>query len=153
MRYKEVEKTVRDLVADADAGHRHRFGVDTVVRLTSDAELVDAAEVEFDEDGHQAFVEACADPANNTADRLQALLARIDAGTVSEGDMDPPVLSALTALDLWAQYLVKEGPDPIADLAVLSLEEVDYQVSADLDDFLGTPEMAAEFARITTTLS
>ncbi|MGW5054753.1 hypothetical protein [Actinokineospora sp. NPDC004072] len=33
-------------------------------------------------------------------------------------------------------------------LAIRSLEAVDYEVSADLDDFLASPEMAAEFARI-----
>jgi hypothetical protein len=152
VRYTEVEKTVRAMVAEADADHRRRLGADTVARLTSDAEVVDAAEIEFDGDGHQAFVEACADPANSAADRLRALVARIDAGTVSDGDMDPQVLSAVSALDLWARYLTEESPDLIADLAVLSLEEVDYQVSADLEDFLGTQEMAAEFARITTLL-
>lgn len=153
VRYAEVEKTVRDMVAEADADRRRRLGADTVVRLTSDEEVVDAAEVEFDDDGHKAFVEACTDPANNTPARLQALLARVDAGTVSDGDMDPQVLSAITALDHWARYLADEDPDPIAELAILSLEEVDYQVSADLDDFLGTQEMAAEYARITTLLT
>jgi hypothetical protein len=153
VRYTEVEKTVRALVAEADADHRRRLGADTVVRLTSDVELVDAAEAEFDEDAHQAFVEACADPVNSTAGRLRALLARVDAGTVSDGDMDPQVLSAITALDHWASYLAEESPDPVAELAILSLEEVDYQVSANLEDFLGTQEMAAEYARITTLLT
>jgi hypothetical protein len=152
MRYSEVEQAVRDLVAAADGERRRRFGAATVVRLTSDGELAAAAEAEFDEDARQAFAEACADPANSTADRLLAWLDRIDEGTTSDGDMDPQVLLAVEALDHWARYLAEGDPDFLAELAVRSLEEVDYQVPADLDDFLGTPEMAAEFARISALL-
>jgi hypothetical protein len=150
--YDEVEKAVRDMAAAADAEHRRRFGTATVIRLTSDEELASAAEVEFDEDARQAFAEACTDPVNSTPDQLHSWLERMDAGTLSDGDMDPLVLLALQALDHWAGYLVEEDPEFIAELAIRSIEEVDYQVSASLDDFLGTPEMAAEFARISTLL-
>jgi hypothetical protein len=152
MRYDEVEKAVRELAAAADDEKRRRFGAATVVRLTSDEELAAAAEVEFDDDAQQAFAEACADPANSTAEQLRAWLERIDAGTLSDGDMDPQVLIAIQALDHWADHLADGGPEPVAELAIRSIEEVDYHVSAELDDFLGTPEMAAEFDRITTLL-
>lgn len=140
------------MVAAADAEHRGRFGAATVVRLTSDDELASAAEVEFDEDARQAFAEACADPANSTAEQLHAWLDRMDAGTLSDGDMDSLVLLAFQALDHWAGYLADENPDHLVELAIRSIEEVDYEVSASLDDFLGTPEMAEEFARISTLL-
>jgi len=152
MRYKEVEKTVRDLVAEADVDRRRQLGAAMVARLTSDADMRDAAEIEFDDDAQKAFVEACTDPVNSAGGHLRALVSRIDAGTLSDGDMDPQVLSAVMALDHWASYLEEEGAHPIAELAILSLEEVDFQVSADVDDFLATPEMRAEYARITTLL-
>jgi hypothetical protein len=150
--YKDVEKAVRELVAAADGDRRRRFGADAVIRLTADPEVADAATVEFDEDGLQAFTDAVADPANSSVGQLQGWVARIDAGTVSDGDMDPQVLSAISALDRWADYLAGDDADAIGDLAILLLEEVDFKVSANLDDFLGTPEMAAEYARITALL-
>lgn len=72
---------------------------------------------------------------------------------MSDGDMDPRVLIAVEALDHWARYLADDDPGFLAELAVRSLEEVDYRVSAELDDFLGTPEMAAEYARSSALLS
>lgn len=154
MEYGEVEKAIRAAVATADEGGRRRLGAALVTRLTGDDELPAAAEVEFDDDARHAFAEACADPAGSTPEQLRAWLDRIDAGTLADGDMDPPVAFALEALDRWADYLADPGrsSDAVADLAVVSLNEVDYQVSAELDDFLGTPEMAAEYARITGLL-
>jgi hypothetical protein len=152
VRYQEVEKTLRDLVAAAPPESGRRLGADVVTRLTSNADMRDVAEFEFDEDAQQAFTEACDDPVNSTGRQLQTLLARIDAGTLSDGDMDPQVISALMALDHWARYLAEGDPGAIAELAIMSVEEVDFQVPANLDDFLATPEMAAEYARITTLL-
>ncbi|MEU4769710.1 hypothetical protein AB0H12_41465 [Actinosynnema sp. NPDC023794] len=152
MEYGEVEKAIRAAVATADEGGRRRLAAAVVARLTGDDELPAAAEVEFDDDARHAFAEACADPAGSTPERLRAWLDRIDAGTLADGDMDPQVTFALEALDRWADYLADPNPDAVADLAIASLNEVDYQVSAELDDFLGTPEMAAEHARITGLL-
>lgn len=146
--YNEVEKAVRELVAAADDGKRHRFAADTVVRLTSGDDLPSAAEAEFDDDARQAFAAARTDPAGSTADQLRAWLDTIDDGTLSDGDMDPRLLWALEALEHWAGFLTDRDPEFVTQLAIRALEEVDYQVSADLDDFLAAPEMAAEFARI-----
>jgi hypothetical protein len=153
VRYAEVEKTLRDLAAAADADRCRKFGADVVVRLTGYAELAESAELDLDEDAQQAFAEARADPVNSTGRQLKELLVRIDAGVLSDGDMDPPLISALMALENWASYLAEGDPGAIADLAVMSVEEVDFQVPANLDDFLGTPKMAAEYTRITTLLS
>lgn len=152
VRYDEVEKAVRELAASADDEKRRRFGAATVVRLTSDGELPELAEVEFDDDAQEAFASACADPAGSTAEQLRGWLDRMDSGTLSDGDMDPQVLFAFQALAHWADYLTDGKADHIAELAIRSLEVVDFQVSATLDDFLGTPEMAAEFDRISTQL-
>ncbi|WP_330276041.1 hypothetical protein OG205_10730 [Lentzea sp. NBC_00516] len=62
--------------------------------------------------------------------------------------MDPQVLWALEALDHWASFLADRDPEFVVQLAIRSLEAVDYEVSARLDDFLASPEMAAEFDRI-----
>jgi hypothetical protein len=146
--YNEVEKAVRELVAAADDGKRHRFAADMVVRLTADEELTGAAEIEFDDDAQQAFAAARKDPAGSTATQLRAWLDTIDDGTLSDGDMDPQVLWALEALEHWAGFLADRDPEFVAQLAIRSLETVDYEVSAKLDDFLATPEMAAEWDRI-----
>lgn len=146
--YNELEQAVRELVAAADDEKRHRFGAETVVRLTAGDDLADAAEAEFDDDAQQAFEQARKDPAGNTPDRLRAWLDTIDEGTLSDGDMEPQVLWALDALEHWAGFLVGRDPEFIVQLAIRSLEAVDHEVSARLDDFLASPEMAAEFDRI-----
>lgn len=146
--YDEVEQAVRELVAAADDEKRHRFGAETVVRLTAGDDLADAAEAEFDDDARQAFEQARTDPAGSTPDRLRAWLDLIDKGTLSDGDMDPQVLWALEALEHWAGFLADRDPEFVVQLAIRSLEAVDYEVSARLDDFLASPEMTAEFDRI-----
>ncbi|MDX8052317.1 hypothetical protein SK571_23270 [Lentzea sp. BCCO 10_0798] len=148
MHYNEVEQAVRELVAAADDEKRHRFGAETVVRLTAGSDLADAAEAEFDDDAQQAFEQARTDPAGSTPARLRALLDTIDKGTLSDGDMEPQVLWALEALEHWSSFLVDRDPEFVVQLAIRSLEAVDYEVSARLDDFLASPEMAAEFDRI-----
>ncbi|MGI5499200.1 hypothetical protein [Lentzea sp. CA-135723] len=153
MRYDEVEQSVRDLVAAADEEQRHRFGASTVVRLTADGDLADAAESEFDDDARRAFEQARTDPAGSTPERLRAWLGEIDAGTLSDGDMDPQLLWALEALEHWASFLAGRDAESVVQLAIRSLEAVDYEVSAALDDFLASPEMAAEFDRIRGHLS
>lgn len=153
VRYDEVEQAVRELVAAADDERRHRFGAATVVRLTADDDLADAAEAEFDDDARQAFARARTDPAGSAPDRLRAWLDTVDGGTLSDGDMDPRVLWALEALEHWAGFLADRDPEFVVQLAIRSLEAVDHEVSAPLDDFLASPEMAAEFDRIRGHLS
>ncbi|WP_439658535.1 hypothetical protein ACSHWB_40085 [Lentzea sp. HUAS TT2] len=148
MHYNEVEQAVHELVAAADDERRHRFCAETVVRLTTGDDLADAAETEFDDDARQAFEQARTDPAGSTPDQLRAWLDTIDEGTLSDGDMDPQVLWALEALEHWAGFLADRDPEFVEQLAIRSLESVDFEVSARLDDFLASPEMAAEFERI-----
>jgi hypothetical protein len=150
--YNEVEQAVRELVAAAHNEKRHRFGAETVVRLTTGDDLADAAGVEFDHNAQQAFEQARTDPAGSMPDRLRTWLDTIDKGTLSDGDMDPQLLRALEALEHWASFLTDRDPEFVVQLAIRSLEAVDYEVSASLDDFLASPEMAAEFDRISRHL-
>ncbi|MFJ8142390.1 hypothetical protein [Streptomyces sp. NPDC096013] len=39
------------------------------------------------------------------------------------------------------------------ELAIPSIEDIDHEVSADLGDFLGLPQMAAEYERIRQLLA
>ncbi|MFI2485997.1 hypothetical protein ACH47X_03765 [Promicromonospora kroppenstedtii] len=48
----------------------------------------------------------------------------------------------------WHSYLEQNRRGELYELAIRSIEDVDHQVSADLDDFLAAPEMAAEYERI-----
>ncbi|MFD4636283.1 hypothetical protein ACFWN2_03145 [Lentzea sp. NPDC058436] len=148
MHYSEVEQAVRELVEAADDERRHRFGAETVVLLTKGDDLTDAAETEFDDDARQAFEQARTDPAGSTPEQLRKWLDTIDEGTLSDGDMEPEVLWALEALEHWAGFLAGREPEFVVQLAIRSLEAVDFEVSAALDDFLASPEMAAEFDRI-----
>ncbi|SES41519.1 hypothetical protein [Lentzea albida] len=47
-----------------------------------------------------------------------------------------------------AGFLGGRDPELVVQLAIRSLEAVDHEVSAPLDDFLASSEMAAEFDRI-----
>ncbi len=154
MRYVELEAAIRQLVTEADDDRLRVFGVQTVARLLQAEPLLDAAaEDELDEDAFAAFTVARETVLTAGAPELRALLARIDEGILTDGDMDPSLLLALSALEHWTTYLETGQRGELAELALRSVEQVDYQVSADLDDFLGKPEMAAEYERIVRLLT
>lgn len=148
MDYAEVEQAVLGFVMGASEADLRAFGVETVVRLTSYETLEDAASVEFDEDALRAFELACANAATADAAELRGYLVKVDEGTLSDGDMDSEVLLALSALEHWTTYLEEGSSGELYELAIRSIEEVDFQVSATLGDFLAEPAMAAEYARI-----
>ncbi|MER5455514.1 hypothetical protein ABT008_12090 [Micromonospora sp. NPDC002389] len=153
MRYDQLETAIRRLVDTAGDDELRVFGTETVARLVRDERLVDiAADGELDEDAVAAFTLAreSAGAADATASR--ALMTRIDEGVLTDGDMDPELLIVLAALEHWTTYLEAGQRGELYELAIRSVEQVDYQVSAQLDDFLATPEMAAEYARIARLL-
>ncbi|MFI6128573.1 hypothetical protein [Micromonospora sp. NPDC051141] len=154
MRYQEFEAAVRRLVAGARDEAVRAFGAETVARVVRDDELTGiAAAGELDDDAAAAFTAARANAATAGAAELRALLTRIDDGVLSDGDMDPELLVALSALEHWTTYLETGRRDEIHELAVRAVEQVDHRVPADLDDFLASPEMAAEYARIERLLT
>jgi hypothetical protein len=148
MEYDDVEQAILGFVLRASDADRRSFGVETVVRLTSYETLEDAANAEFDDEALRAFELACANAATADGAELRGYLVRVDEGVLSDGDMDPEVLLALSALEHWTAYLEEGSSGELYELAIRSIEEVDFQVSADLGDFLADPAMAAEYARI-----
>jgi hypothetical protein len=153
VRYDECEATIRELVDAADGDALHAFGLATVTRLLA-ADLVDEAGADdLDEDARAALTAAREQIATAGATELRGYLDRVDEGILADGDMDPGLLIALSALEHWTSYLEEHRRGELHELALRSVEEVDYRVSAALDDFLATPEMAAEYARITESLT
>jgi hypothetical protein len=67
--------------------------------------------------------------------------------------MDPELLTVISALEHWTTYLETGQRGELYELAIRSVEQVDFQASADLGDFLAAPEMAAEYERIERLLT
>jgi hypothetical protein len=153
MRYDKLEAAILQLVVAAGEDDLRAFGLDTVTRLTR-ADLLDTAvEDEMTEDAWAALASARDNVRTADATELRALLVRIDEGILADGDLDQGLLTVFTALEHWTTYLEENLRGELYELAIRSIEEVDFQVSADLDDVLATPEMAAEYARIERLLT
>ncbi|WP_051723954.1 hypothetical protein [Micromonospora chokoriensis] len=153
MRYDELEAAIRQLVVAAREDALRAFGLDTVTRLVRSELLDTAADDELDEDAWAALATARENVRTASATELRAQLERIDAGVLADGNLDQGLLIVITALEHWTTYLEENQRGELYELAIRSVEEVDFQVSADLDDFLATPEMTAEYARITRLLT
>lgn len=148
MNYSQLEAEIGRLVGAATERDVRAFAEDTVARLVRPERLRDADEGELTEAAWAALTTACANALTLGAAELQAALTTIDDGILADGDLDTGVLGVILALEHWQGYLERNARDEIYELAVRSVEDVDYEVSATLDDFLGTPEMAAEYERI-----
>ncbi|MGV9212411.1 hypothetical protein ACTFTM_11180 [Micromonospora sp. RB23] len=153
MRYDELEAAILQLVVAAGEDDLRAFGLDTVTRLTREELLGTAVDDEMTEDAWAALASARENVRTADATELRALLVRIDEGILADGDLDQGLLTAFTALEHWTTYLEENQRGEIYELAIRSVEEVDFQVSADLDDVLATPEMTAEYARIERLLT
>ncbi|WBB71895.1 hypothetical protein O7602_19395 [Micromonospora sp. WMMD1128] len=151
MRYDELEAEIRRLVTGAGDESLRVFGAETVERMVRAEDLL--TEDELDEDAAAALAVACDRARTAGAAELRALLTRIDDGILSDGDMDPALLTVVSALEHLTTYRETGRRDEIYELAIRSIEQVDHQVSAALDDFLATPEMAAEYERIRRLLT
>ncbi|KXK60309.1 hypothetical protein AWW66_19510 [Micromonospora rosaria] len=154
MRYDELEAALRHLIDTAVDERLRVFGAETVARLVRDERLLDiAAESELDEDAVAALTTARQDVRTADAVALRELMTRIDDGVLTDGDMDPELLTTLAALEHWTTYLETGRRGELHELALRSVEQVDFQVSPDLGDFLAAPEMAAEYERIQRLLT
>jgi hypothetical protein len=150
VRYDELEAAIRRLIGQAGDDTLRAFGIETVTRLVDDEPpLAD----ELDEDATAALGLARANFRTAGAAELRAQLTRVDDGTLTDGDMDPELLIVLSALEHWTTYLETGERGELYELAIRSVEQVDFQVSADLGDFLAEPGMAAEYARIERLLT
>ncbi|MFI6780314.1 hypothetical protein [Micromonospora sp. NPDC050276] len=153
MRYDELEAAILALVVAAGEAELRVFGLETVTRLVGSELLDGTVDDELTEDAWAALAAARENVRTADATELRAQLERIDAGVLTDGDLDQGILIVLTALEHWTTYLEENQRGELYELAIRSIEEVDFQVSADLDDVLATPEMAAEYARIQLLLT
>ncbi|MEU7801086.1 hypothetical protein AB0J14_01855 [Micromonospora arborensis] len=153
MRYDELEAAILQLVVAAGEDQLRVFGLETVTRLVRPELLDTVADDELTEDGWAALTSARENVRTANATELRAELERIEAGILADGDLDQGLLTVITALEHWTTYLEENGRGELFELAIRSIEEVDVQVSADLDDFLAAPEMAAEYDRIRSLLT
>ncbi|SBT45723.1 hypothetical protein [Micromonospora auratinigra] len=153
MRYEALEGAVRQLITTATEADLRAFGAATVARVIEDGARLDLTRADLDERAWLAFREAGnAVPTAGPAE-LREYLGRIDEGTLADGDMDFPLPAILDALERWTAFLETGRRDELYELAIRSIELVDFQVEADLDDVLATPEMAAEYDRIRRLLT
>lgn len=67
--------------------------------------------------------------------------------------MEFPLWDILDALERWITFLETGRRGELHRLAIRSIEQVDFQVEADVNDFLATPEMATEYERIRRVLA
>jgi hypothetical protein len=147
--YDELEEAILQLIRDAGEDNLRAFGAETVVRLLREELLLDVAvEEELDEDAAEALGIARESVPTAGPSELRAQLERIDEGVLTDGDMDPALLIGISALEHWTTYLETGEREELYELAIRSFERVDFEVSADLGDFLAKPEMAAEYERI-----
>lgn len=148
MNYSELEADILRLIVGATESSVRAFGEETVTRLVRPELLRGAAEDELSEDARVALTTACADVLTISAAELRDKLATIYDGILVDDDLDTGILTAISALAHWKSYLEQNRRGELYELAIRSVEDVDHEVSADLDDFLATPEMAAEYERI-----
>lgn len=154
MTYDELEAAIRRLVAAAGPDDLRAFGADTITRFLRDDLLFGFdAEEELDEGAWAALTTARETALTAGPAELRTLLTRIDEGVRTDGDMDPGLLAVLAALELWTAYLEEGRRDDLYELALRSVEQVDFRVSPELGDFLAHPEMAAEYQRIRRLLT
>ncbi|MGW3652956.1 hypothetical protein [Streptomyces sp. NPDC000878] len=148
MNYSELEADILRLIVEATEGSVRAFGEETVTRLVQPELLRGAAEDELTEEARAALTTACANVLTISAAELHDELATIYEGILVDDGLDTGVLTAISALAHWKSYLEQNRRGELYELAIRSIEDVDHEVSADLDDFLATPEMAAEYERI-----
>ncbi|MER7179834.1 hypothetical protein ABT404_10180 [Streptomyces hyaluromycini] len=153
MDYSELEADILRLIVGATEGGVRAFGEETVTRLVRPELLRGAAEDELTEEARAALTAACANVLTISAAELHDELVTIYDGILVEDGLDPGVLTAISALAHWQSYLEQNRRDELYELAIRSIEDIDQEVSADLDDFLATPEMAAEYERIRRLLA
>ncbi|MGX9883293.1 hypothetical protein [Streptomyces sp. NPDC002276] len=148
MNYSELEADILRLIIEAPEASVRAFGEETVTRLVRPDLLRGAADDELTEGARAALTSACVDVLTISAAELHDKLATIYDGILVDDDLDTGILTAISALTHWKSYLEQNRRGELYELAIRSIEDVDHQVVADLGDFLATPEMAAEYARI-----
>lgn len=153
MKYQEVEHEIARLCAAATEASRRSFGLRAAVTLVSREEVHEVLGDELTDEASGALLDAAARLGGASARQVREWLATIDDGVLSDGDMAPALVRALTALEAWADYLESGSADPIAVLAMGLIERTDFEIGgAPLGDFLAPPEMHDVFQSIAARL-
>ena len=153
MDYSELEAGILQLIGGATEDSVRAFGEETMTRLVRPELLHGAAEDELTEEARAALTTASANVLTISATELHDELATIYDGILVDDDLDTGVLTVISALAHWKSYLEQNRRGELYELAIRSIEDVDHQVSADLDDILAAPEMAAEYERMRRLLA
>lgn len=153
MTWEEFDAWLRDQVARASDAGREALAEDTIRRLMRDELFAQVpTEGELTPAAWSAFVSARDAVQTAPAAELKRLIAIVDAGVLTDGNMARALLVMIEAIDVWATFRQSRDPDAVFQLANLSVEDVDDEVGASLGDFLATPEMRAERDRIARAL-
>lgn len=154
MRYDEVERAVRSAAEAAAPADRNSMMTYAVARLARPGVAEPAVDEEFTAEAARVFRQACAEATDATAETLDRHLAMVDAGTLSDGDMDHEVMWALSALEARRDFLLRGDPELVASVAIGLLEIIDFRIrGAEIDDFLADPEMLAQYQTILALLA
>ncbi|MFG1784586.1 hypothetical protein ACGFIU_19285 [Rhodococcus oryzae] len=152
--YAEVENAVRECATRATAAAQAEFGLAATRGLLTADGVAAAAAAELTEAGARAVSAAAVGAGTASAEQLRVWIGEIDEGDLSDGDMDPDLLRAITALEAWAAYLEERSSERIAALGIALLEQADFEASgAPLDDFLAPPETRQAFEWIRAALT
>lgn len=94
------EAVIHRMIDAADEERLRAFGTETVVRLTRDNKLLGSvSRRELDGNAWQALNEACRHVLTAGPAELRRHLAQIDAGVLTDGDMDGILFLVVTSLD------------------------------------------------------
>ncbi|MER6561363.1 hypothetical protein ABT300_27265 [Streptomyces sp. NPDC001027] len=148
MDYSELEAHILQMIVAASEEDVRAFGEETVTRLVRPELLRGAAEDELTDEARAVLGTACANVLTISAAELHDALATMYDGILVEDGLDTGVLTVISALEHWKSYLEQNRRGELYELAIRSIEDIDHEVSADLHDFLATPQMAAEYQRI-----
>ncbi|MDF2664917.1 MAG: hypothetical protein K0R81_767 [Microbacterium sp.] len=125
--------------------------VETLARFDRFEEI---AGMEFTPEAAATFRRACARAATADAATLDHWLNEMDAGTLSDGDMDPEVVWALGAIEARRDVLRSGRAETVAAVGISLLEAIDFQIGgAALDDFLANRRMQVEYDTILALLT
>lgn len=153
MRYQDVVEDIDEMTraatverCDALTARIVTTYVDLTIRETP-------LSLELTPPAQQAFLAIAERAATATAQEIHTALATIDAGVLTEGDMDSDLLRALEALEARATLLNGDAASGARRAAWCLLESVDEALPASLDDFLAGPEMAAAYLDVREALA
>ncbi|MGW6375762.1 hypothetical protein ACWFRB_06815 [Rhodococcus sp. NPDC055112] len=152
--YEEVENSVREFATRAAVQAQVAFGIAVTRELLTADGVAAAAAAELTDAGARSVSAAADGVATASAEQLRAWIVEIDEGDLSDGDMDPDLLRAITAMEAWGAYLEERSSERIAALGIALLEEADFRANgAPLDDFLAAQETRQAYERIRAALT